>query len=188
MKLTTHVSVEGFFQDLVQEALERTCIEATVGTEYYLVNLMGRFANRTPTDEPLSIKLVECQDDPAERVQVLTEVGDTSLYVAGYFAESLEHGLLDADYYIDLGGAAYRELAARLATSSAAEIYQELATKFPRFVDLLGEVRKQVDFASGDIVRLYQQWLATREQWLEHRLRALGVLVGGDDGPDNVLQ
>lgn len=188
MEVTTHVSIEEYFHEVVQEALERTSTEATEGTEYYLVNLLGKFATVRLTDEPLSLKLVGQQDDPAERVRVLTEIGDTSLYVVGFFAESLDHKLVDADYYIYLGEAAYRELARRLAASSVAEIYQELAAKFPRFVDVLAAIRRQVDIASSDIMSLYRQWTRTRDEWIERRLRALGVLVGESDSSGGYLQ
>ena len=58
-----------------------------------------------------------------------------------------------------------------------AEIYDELAAKFPRFVDVLGAVRKRVDFATADVTRLFDIWLRTRDEWVERKLRAAGLLV-----------
>ena len=61
------------------------------------------------------VLLAQSQDaDPGERVKTLKEVGDISLYVTGFFAESLSRKLVDADYYIGLGRGAYAELAGRL--------------------------------------------------------------------------
>ena len=109
---------------------------------------------------------------PEERLRALKQVGDTSLYVTGFFAESFERKLVDPDYYIGLGEAAYRELANRLGGSpSIREVYGELAAKFPRFVDVLQEVRKQVHFAGTDVVELYDEWLRTRSEWVERRMR-----------------
>ena len=46
------------------------------------------------------MKLAQSQDaDPGERVKTLKEVGDTSLYVSGFFAESLTRSLVDVDYW-----------------------------------------------------------------------------------------
>lgn len=181
MDVTPHASVEAFFREVVTGALERAEVEATEATECYLVSLLGAFATARISDEPLSMKLVQTQGDPAERVKALKEVGDTTLYVAGFFGNSLDRrGLVDPSYYIGLGEAAYGELASRFegSTSSAVgSIYRELAAKFPRFVDVLGEARKQVDFTGGDVVKLYEQWRETRSAWLEKRLRALGVFV-----------
>lgn len=179
MDVTTHASVEEYFHEVVVEALERACVKATEEAEHYLVNLLGEFTRAQITDEPLSLKLARAQGDPAERVKALKEVGDTTLYLSGFFAASLESKIVDAGYYMNLGEAAYRELALRLSgSSSIGEVYRELAAKFPRFVDVLAEVRRQVDFASRDVVKLYEHWLATRSEWVEKRLRALGVLVG----------
>ena len=51
---------------------------------------------------------------------------------------------------------------------------------FPAFVEVLGEVRRRVDFAGADLMKLYEQWLRTRDAWIEKKLRALGVLVETD--------
>jgi hypothetical protein len=142
------------------------------------VNLLGEYTRARICDEPLGLKLVLSRTaDPGGQVRALKEVGDTSLYVVGFFAESLDRKLVQGDYYRGLGETAYRELAARLQTCSAAEVYRELADKFPRFVDVLNEVRAQVNLASADVVELYRQWLQTRSEWIERRLRALGVIM-----------
>jgi hypothetical protein len=189
MDVTTHSSIEAFFHEVVADALERAQVEATEATEYYLVTLLGAFATTPITDEPLALKLARSQADPAARVRALKEVGDTSLYVTGFFGASLDRrGMVDASYYIGLGEAAYRELASRLSMSAISSIYWELAAKFPRFVDVLGEVRNQVDFTGGDVVKLYEQWRTTRSEWIERRLRALGVFVQRGDGGSDLLQ
>jgi len=181
MTVVPHSSVAAFFHEVVTEALSEAQVEATEGAEYYLVSLLGEFARARLPDEALSLKLVQPQPDPAKRVEALKQVGDTTLYITGLFAPSLHNALVDADYYINLGEAAYRELGSRLSGhSSIGEIYAELAAKFPRFVDVLNLVRQQLDLASSDVVTLYEQWLVSRSQWVEQRLRAMGVLVGGD--------
>jgi hypothetical protein len=63
---------------------------------------------------------------------------------------------------------------------SLTEVYRELSEKFPRFVDVVAEVRRRCDFAGTDVVKLYEQWLRTRDAWIEKKLRALGVLVETD--------
>lgn len=176
MGVTPATSVNEFFHEVVAEAMSREGVEASEHAEFYLVGLLGEFAKARITDEPLSLRLAE-SGGGGERVAALKEVGDTSLYVSGFFADSLEQGLVAADYYIHLGEAAYRELSHRLASSTVAEVYDELAAKFPRFVDVLAGVRSQVAFASSDIASLYQEWQRTRAEWVERRLRALGVIV-----------
>ena len=183
MSLTTHSSVEGFFHEVLAEALDREGVEASEPTEFYLVGLLGEYAKARIPDEPLSLRLVaSTAANAGERVRALKEVGDTSLYVTGFFADSLQRKLVGVNFYVDLGQAAYRELAHRLATSTVRDVYEELAGKFPRFVDVLAEVRRYTATLGHDVVALYEEWLRTRSEWVESRLRALGVLVQGSSG------
>ena len=59
-------------------------------------------------------------------------------------------------------------------------VYRELAGSFPAFVDVLAEIRRRVDFATADVVKLYEQWLRSRDEWIERKLRGFGVLVDVD--------
>lgn len=177
MDVTPHASVEGFFYEVLTDALQAVQVEATEPAGWYLVSLMGEFTRARLPDEPLAMKLAQARvAQPSERFRGLKEVGDTSLYVAGFFTESLSRKLVDADYYISLGRGAYAELAGHLG-GSLTEVYRELAGNFPAFVEVLAEVRRRVDFAGYDVMKLYQQWLSTRDAWIEKKLRALGVMV-----------
>ena len=60
---------------------------------------------------------------------------------------------------------------------SLTEVYRELATNFPAFVEVLTVVRRRVDTGGCDVVKLYQHWLHSRDAWIEKKLRALGVMV-----------
>jgi hypothetical protein len=180
MDVTAHASVDEYFYEVVNDALETVHLEASEPASWYLVGMLGEFTRARLPDEPLAVKLAQSHVAlPAERVRCLKEVGDTSLYVAGFFAQSLSRKLVDADYYIGLGRGAYAELAGRLG-GSLTEVYRELADNFPSFVDVLTEVRRRVDFATTDVVKLYEQWLRSRDAWIEKKLRALGVLVDSD--------
>ena len=124
---------------------------------------------------------------PGERVRDLKQVGDTSLYVAGFFAESLTRSLVDVDYYVGHRPErvrAARAVARRRAASRSTEVYEELAEKFPQLrrrarrgpqAHAIAELN-----ATPDIGKLYEIWLRTREEWIEKKLRALGVLVDVD--------
>jgi hypothetical protein len=183
MDVTLAASVDEFFHEVVQDALQTVHLTTTAPTEWYLVSLLGDFTRARITDQPLGMQLAEAPTEPGERVRRLKQVGDTSLYVSGFFSESLGRKLVDADYYASIGSTAYSELASRLG-GSLTEVYRELAARFPAFVEVLAEVRRRVDFATSDITRLYEQWLRTRDAWVEKKLRSFGVLVD----PVKVLQ
>ncbi|MEO8700310.1 MAG: hypothetical protein ABI867_09715 [Kofleriaceae bacterium] len=185
MDVTLAASVDEFFHEVVTEALHEVDLDASEPASWYLVGLLGDFTKARLTDEALGMKLAQPSSDPGERVRTLKQVGDTSLYVAGYFAESLTRSLVDVDYYVGLGANAYKQLARQLGGRQSAtpitEVYNELAERFPAFVDVLAMVRKRIAMAelnaTTDIGRLYEIWLRTRDEWVEKKLKDAGVLV-----------
>jgi hypothetical protein len=182
MDVTLAASVDEYFHEVVTDALSAVDVEASEPASWYLVGLLGEFTHARLTDEPLGVKLHEHSNDPGERMKTLKHVGDTSLYVAGFFAESLSRSLVDVDYYVGLGQTAYARLSRQFsANRSITEVYAELADQFPRFVDVLTQVRKRIAIAelnaTTDITRLYEIWLRTRDAWVEKKLAAAGVLV-----------
>lgn len=182
MDVTLATSVDEFFHEVVTDALSVVDLEASEPASWYLVGLLGDFTTARLPDEPLGMKLAAAPENPGERVRTLKEVGDTSLYVAGFFAESLSRSLVDVDYYVGLGQTAYIRLARSLGSRRPiSEVYEELAAKFPQFVDVLAAVRKRVNLAelggTSDIGRLYEIWLRTRDEWVEKKLKQAGLLV-----------
>ncbi|MBS1119140.1 MAG: hypothetical protein H6Q90_1368 [Deltaproteobacteria bacterium] len=187
MDVTLATSVDEYFHEVVTDALTAVDLAASEPASWYLVSLLGEFTRGRLTDEPLGLKLAQSTGaEPGERVRTLKQVGDTSLYVAGFFAESLTRSLVDVDYYVGLGQTAYSQLARQLGSGkSISEVYEELAAEFPRFVDVLGAVRRTVSIAelnaTTDVGRLYEIWLRTRDEWVEKKLKAAGLIV--DPGP-----
>lgn len=183
MDVTLAASVDEFFHEVVTDALSAVEVDASEPASWYLVSLLGDFTKARLTDEPLGLKLAQPVEDPGERVRNLKQVGDTSLYVAGFFAESLTRSLVDVDYYVGIGQNAYAQLARSIGGRGASigDVYEELAAKFPRFVDVLMEVRKRVSIAelsaTADVAKLYEIWLRTRDEWVEKKLMAAGILV-----------
>jgi hypothetical protein len=181
MDVTLAASVDEFFHEVVSDALTAVDLEASEPASWYLVSLLGEMTHHRLTDEPLGMKLVEAPTSGAERVRTLKQVGDTSLYVAGFFAESLTRSLVQVEYYIGIGQSAYGQLAKQCGRgTSLTEVYEELADKFPQFVDVIAEIRKRTEFATSDVTKLYEIWLRTRDEWIEKKLRAIGVLVDGN--------
>jgi hypothetical protein len=182
MDVTLAASVDEYFHEVVTDALSTVDLEASQPASWYLVGLLGEMTRTRLTDEPLGLKLATSvsnqNQEPGERVRTLKQVGDTSLYVAGFFAESLNRSLVDVDYYVGIGQSAYAQLARSLGGQhSLTEVYGELAEKFPQFVDVIAIIRKRTDCATSDVTKLYEIWMRTRDEWIEKKLRAVGVLI-----------
>ncbi len=187
LKLVTQP--QAFFHELVSEALGHQQVKTQPETEMYLVNLLNQFmttdklyprdAEGHTREEPLALMVKEALEQPkSENQRVLfRQVGDVSLYMAGFFQESLSRKLVDVDYYIDMGGTAYSHVAARVDEAVFRSLYSELSEKFASLVDVLAEVSdKTTPKNEKDLLRLYEVWVRTKSERAAKALQAAGIL------------
>lgn len=177
-------SLESFFRDEVDKAFRDEGLEPDQLTEHYLVHLLAGYAAQPIEDRPLALRLLEAIGaSPRERRTTLREIGDTALFISGFWGDSLGSKLVDVDYYIDLGGTAYGELA-RSSVTGVGEpfgpVFGELAANFTRFVEVLMTISHRTYRARRErnVLRLYERWLQTRSGWAARRLAEEGVLAG----------
>jgi len=154
-----------YFKQLVDEALAHQRIAAQELTAFYVVQLLaGYLQQRQGEDstEPLALKLARALEAGGfQQRTTLRQIGDTSLFVSGFFSDSLRHKLVDVDYYVSIGGCAYNALS-RQETDALSPVFAELADKFAVFVDVLSEVSERSSCSSNsDLLRLYEKWLKT---------------------------
>ena len=179
-----------FFHDALQGALERQHLAVEDQTEHYVVNLLTLFARsealyeQTPDGtrmKPLVVMLTEALEAPstADRHRGLQRLGDVSLFIAGFFAQSFARKLIDIDYHIAMGGRAYSTLADGLARTRSrvlGQVFAELAEKFQPMVDALNDISEtSYQHSDKDILRLYEVWLKTGSKRSFDILKRLGV-------------
>ena len=180
-----------FFRELVETAMQNQRVSAHELTSFYVVNLLTGFVHsdtRQADDQPLGTRLARAlQTAGIAQRDGLRRVGDQSLFISGFFSDSLNRSLVDVDYYIQLGEHAYGSLA-RQADGTFGDVFDELAAKFPAFVDVLGEVSERTAMTSnGDLLRLYEQWLRTRSRRSGDLLAARGIVPNASIG-DRFIQ
>lgn len=155
-----------FFKELVDGALAHQHLAANELTAYYVVQLLASYVERRAAgdleEEPLGMRLARALDGGGiQQRATLKQIGDCSLFISGFFADSLNRKLVDVDYYVSIGGHAYNALS-RFETDTFAGVFAELAEKFVAFVDVLTEVSERTSCASNtDLLRLYEKWLKT---------------------------
>jgi hypothetical protein len=171
-----------YFRELVESAMQNQRVSANELTSFYVVNLLAAFVHldRSPAageDEPLGVRLARAmQTAGIEQRDGLRKVGDLSLFISGFFSDSLNRTLVDVDYYIQLGEYAYGSLA-RHGDEALGEVFDELAGKFAVFVDILGEVSERTALTSNaDVLRLYEKWLRTKSRRSGDLLAARGIV------------
>ena len=137
------------FRQLVRTAMAAQQVESSETTEFYLVQLLEGFARPGRgglLDRPLALDYLEAFHLPAsQRYEKLKRVADTALFVTGIFVDSLERSLVGPDYYTSLGRNAYARLSAQPPRASLAELFGELAGRFPEFVRVLTEISAEAD-------------------------------------------
>ena len=142
-------SVREFFRDAVDSALEHQALCPSEATAAYLVELLCDYARveEDPFAQPLACVVAAAAGVPPDQsIQQLKQVGDHSLVVAGYFGDSLERLRLDVDYFVAVGGTAYRKLSRLLRMPSGETrlvvAFSELGAEFIRFVHVLSDVKR----------------------------------------------
>ena len=190
-RLITNTSIKEYFHDSVNEAIANQQIQASAETAYYLVNLLTAFSRSEHLFEkdkngvdlkPLALIYADAVSEPniTERTRLLQKLGDTALFIAGVFTDSLNRKLVDVDYYIAMGGSAYSTVSEILRgayhNDTAKVLFDELTDKFTEFVDVLNEVSEKSNLSTNaDILRLYEIWMRTGSKRAAGQLRRLGI-------------
>jgi hypothetical protein len=171
-----------YFKELVDEALTHQGLATHELTAFYVVRLLTSFLQR-PVDGdagdqmPLALRLVQALESGGMRQrESLRQIGDVSLFISGFFSDSLHRKLVDVDYYVSIGGCAYNALS-RVETDMFSSVFAELGKKFVGFVDVLSEVSERTSCASNaDLLRLYERWLKTGSRRSGQLLAERGVV------------
>ena len=179
-----------FFKDALHGALEKRHLTVEDQTEHYVVNLLTLFSRSeelyedTPDGrrlKPLVLMLAEALEarSAGDRNRGLQRLGDVSLFVAGFFAQSFARKLIDIDYHIAMGGRAYGVLGEVLSRGKGrvlGNVFAELSEKFQPMVDALNELAETAyTHSDKDILRLYEIWLKTGSRRSYALLKRLGV-------------
>jgi hypothetical protein len=184
-----------FFREQLERAMEHQKVSTSAFTEHYLVNLLSAAVrDRTPPepgldDTPLAILYIRAvQASRAERARLLRAMGDTALFVSGFFADSLSNTLADLGYYKAMGGHAYARLSREDAVPGGlgAAVFSELSGRFSEFADVLAEVSEASRLATNSsVLRLYERWVQTGSRRAAAMLAERGIapVLPGDGRP-----
>ena len=103
-----------YFHEQVEGALKHRNIEADEHVSFYLVNLLSQFTHiehiqttEEGIETPLAILFCKAQgESPEMKARLLKYLGDFSLFISGFFQDSLNRKIIDLDYYVAMGGGA----------------------------------------------------------------------------------
>lgn len=179
-----------YFHDAIQRTKAKLDLRLAEHAEFYIVNLLSECRNTDRLylrnegqleDLPLALMLERAVHGPtlAERIKYFQRLGDTALFIAGYFPGRARRNLVDLDYYIRMGGGAYLSLASLYRSDDAfGQIFSELGEKFGRCVNMLTIVRNTLSAQQNKhagLLELYEKWLATGDEQLRLLLQKEGL-------------
>ena len=201
MSELTQDTLFSYFYERVCSARDELGTDVEDHTEHYLVNLLVEFlttrrlvesGGRRVDELPLAIRLLESRVAlPGDRYRELKHLGDTTLYVLGFFAESLRRSTVDQSYFIGVGESAYYDLASLpggVRRRYVDPVFRVIADKFEQCVQLIAGVRRASLWGSSDLRQLFRQYLSTGDERIAERLRELGALLPSrKEKPDKIL-
>jgi len=190
-KADLFVSPEDFFKDLVRQGFAQRKLETYPFVESYLVDLLQHYLDAKNLFDPdydeagrkvpktLAEMYLQASstDDQAVKVELLKKLGDRSLYMSGFFGDSLQRKAVDVDYYVNMGGVAYASLASCVRQDTTAKVYSTISKRFIDFVDVLTYISHNSFIKSNEsILRLYDRYLTTGSELAREKLTEMGVL------------
>lgn len=186
-----------FFRGQLERAMQHQKVSTSAFTEFYLANLLAACVKGDPLpvpeagfdETPLALLYVRATEASRfGRARLLRTLGDSALFISGFFADSLERKLVDAAYYKRMGGQAY----ARLSREDGwmeyePAVFAELAQRFAEFADVLSEVSENSRIAPTNlsVLQLYERWVRTGSRRTATLLAERGItpVAPGDVRP-----
>ncbi len=200
-------SMRSYFRETLTASLSKRGVALTETAQVYVVNLLTEFARSDQVfagvdrgDRPVMAELLaraqEC--DTTEAVRLYKHMGDSSLYLSGFFPGHVERGATSVDYYVSVGGSAYDAVAriVRPGAASMSALFEELADRFRELVELLcamslhGERSRKLD--DDEVLTLVDRYrkagTAAEQREIADTLKAQGVVLRpGLDGDDDLV-
>lgn len=182
-------NTRSYFFTSLQQALFVRRIETLPAVEICLVDILEKFvltdklfdeANSSgkKTRETLAEMMLRASVLPSrQRVDLLRKLGDSALYVSGYFGPSLQRKVIDIDYYINMGTSAYGSLAKEIEDDTFARAYTEISMKFTEFVDVFTLMsQRSLEPQSGpDVFRQMDVYSKTGSTLILEQLNEQGI-------------
>lgn len=179
-----------FFEEIVVQGLSHCRLNPSAVVRNYLIELLEGYMHvESLEDEPdqkTGVKhttlaerfLVAASLGLPDRVQKLKRVGDTALYISGFFGDSFKRKVVDIDYYAEIGGTAYSTLASHSQSDLQGRVFDDLSRNFMGYVDVLTFVSQEAMIQTdSDLLRLYDRYLSTGSKLAEAQLLSRGVLA-----------
>jgi hypothetical protein len=186
-------NLNAYFQQALQSTSRSQRLDTDDSTLAYLTHLLTDYARSErlydhTEDGMIRRPLVDIYrqaseaETTAERELALQRLGDLALFVSGFLPHSLQRSLVDVDYYVAMGSAAYGNLSDSISPGTRVRalrsVFVQLSRRFIDFVDLIAEtIEHGNQIRNPDLMRLHDLWLKTGSRRLARQLVECGVIA-----------
>lgn len=185
------ISPDQHFAEVLQEAYLDRKLKTDPHVDIYLIQLLKHYLDSKNLFQPFQDDSLEKPPEtlaemymvgmnaPAPKNREMMKIlADRALYMSGFFGDSLQRKLIDVDYYVEIGSAAYTNLSRWTKEDQVSNTYKIFSEKFSDFVDVLSYVsEKSAIQADQNILRLYERYVRTGSEIARDRLTELGVVT-----------
>ncbi len=204
--LTAANTMKEYFREALGSALESSRVSLTEDAQVYLVHLLDEFvrsekvyAGTDHGERPIFALMMKraAEANPVEAVRIYKHLGDSSLYLTGFFADAVAREIVSRDYYVSVGESAYSSVAdlARTSRFAQPDLFMELAERFADLVDLFeamslhGDKTAPQGMSDARLVQLIERYQRTGSKEVLQTLSAHGVVLrpglqGDDESTD----
>jgi len=187
------MSPREFFHGKITEASRDLNVKLEEHVEFYLVNLLTSFIQKTTVSEadgdaeqdvlstPLAFMLKRAIEAPVEKQpQLYRSLGDASLYVSGFFQDYFNRKTFDINYYMTMGASAYDQASSLTRGQSRDDVFHEtmesLAKNFGQIVDVVAQASDSSSMnQDSSLLILYDRWNRSGSQRIRMLLEDKGI-------------
>jgi hypothetical protein len=187
---TLCLSSKDFFNSVVTDAFAHVRLQTYPFAQTYLVNMLEFYmstdhffdeftSNGKRTRQTLAETFLKAANsEPVQRIELLKKLADRSLYISGFFGDSLQRKIVDVDYYVEMGEAAYAALADSVNEDIIAQVYKDFSQRFLQYMEALNYISSKSSVQSEEnILRLYENYARTGSDVAREQLLAKGLIA-----------
>ncbi|MBL4819105.1 MAG: hypothetical protein JKY15_07775 [Deltaproteobacteria bacterium] len=178
--LITSGNMAEYFREALSNALKSSPANLSDEVQAYLISLLADFtrsenvyAGVNRGEEPILVVLLEraMRSEQPEANRIFRQIGDSTLYLLGFFGEKSKASGVSSGYYISMGEGAYNSL----AKNTNQPVYYELSDAFEQLVYLIRQISMQEQKANSSQVL---SWIEEYQKSKHPELRALLIQNG----------
>ncbi len=183
------MSPEQHFTEVLQEACKQRKIKSFPLMDTYLIHLLKHYldsknlftpfrddAAEKPPETLAEMYLLAVNSQSPKNREIMKILADRTLYLSGFFGDSLHRKVIDIDYYADIGSAAYSNLAAWTKEDTVSSIYKTFSMRFFDYVEILSYISEKSSIQTDqNVLRLYERYIKTGSAQAREKLTAMGI-------------